>query len=128
MVRSLPTDVGDEGQEEVSNRTRQRPRPPQRRLGAERPQATLPVPTNAPEPSAAVRAVDPDAPVGGYGPEDGATAELEDLRRAAQRARRASQEVTAAVERARGLRISWHRIGLVTGLTAEGARRRWGRE
>lgn len=52
---------------------------------------------------------------------------LEDLGRTLVRQRGAEAEVAAAVERARALGLSWHMIGLVAGVTAEGARRRWGR-
>lgn len=40
----------------------------------------------------------------------------------------AERELAAAVQAARDLGVSWHRIGLAVGLTSEGARRRWGGE
>lgn len=51
---------------------------------------------------------------------------LEDLGRLLVRQRGAEAQVAAAVERARMLGLSWHMIGLVAGLTPEGARKRWG--
>jgi hypothetical protein len=49
---------------------------------------------------------------------------LRDLRR---RREKLDGEIAAAVRQARSAGLSWHSVGLVYGLTSEGARKRWGR-
>jgi hypothetical protein len=50
------------------------------------------------------------------------------LRQAAYAAAHAQGRVARAVDMAREAGLSWHKIGLVLDLTAEGARRRYGRK
>jgi hypothetical protein len=60
-----------------------------------------------------------------------ADAEARGLLLAVRTARRGVDEaergLAGHVAAARAAGVSWHRVGLATGLTAEGARRRWGR-